>query len=213
MQLVLLPNSESVPVTTAYDSESVESSCNESGTTSGSNGRYYREEKQLTKQKNKPSKYRKQPVKNATGQVLQDKSVNLSNHSNWDSDWGGNLSMASMDFEKFASVVDEQVSALRDFIGVGRTKIAPRPKNISVPTSPTASVDIEDVAIEVEYVADSMDGVEATDLGFCANPVHDLVRKTLDFSKGSKETLQVPSGPSRERKPSVSKHSKRHAYV
>ena len=214
--------STSVPAT-AYDSDSAGSSCNESGTTSGSNS-VYRQDKRIVQAAAKDlSKRRKHPLKDPPGQLSKDKSVNLSSHSNWDSDWGGNASMVSMDFDKFVSVVDEQVAAFRDFVGV-LTKAKGKSK-FRKPAAANVPADVEDVAIEVEYVEDSFDDDDPkVDLGVCTAPMDDMVRNSLQFSDASKTKTcggfqlscndMLPTGePSWERKPCVRKQSKSNAYV
>jgi hypothetical protein len=88
-----------------------------------------------------------------------------------------------------------------------------------------APAEVEDVAIEVEYVEDSFDDDDpGGDLGFCTAPIEDVVRGSLDFSKNSKAGLSrkltepcsgmLPTGePSYERKPTDRKHSHRNGYV
>ena len=220
------PTSE--PAIMAYDSDSVESSCNESGNTSGSNSGYRQEERRKSQESRASSKLRKNSLKDPPGQVSNDKSVNLSSHSNWDSDWGGNVSMVSMDFDKFVAVVDEQVAAFRDFVGGGIQRHITQKKGKSNSRKPFATnvpTEVEDVAIEVEYVEDSFDDDDPNaDLGLCTAPVDDIVRKSLNFSDGSKAKTcgafqmscneMLPTGePSCERKPNTRNQNKRNVYV
>ena len=169
------------------------------------------------------SRRRKHGLKDPPGQCSKNKSLNHSSHSNWDSDWGGNGSMVAMDFDKFVTVVDEQVAAFRDFVeGITQVKGKQKPRK---PPSANAPLDIEDVAIEVEYVEDSFDEDDPkADLGLCAAPVDKMVRESLDFSDGSKEKAwgdfqlscndMLPTGePSCEQKPYARKQNKRNSYV
>ena len=213
----------SAPVAAAYDSGSVDSSCHESGTTSGSNSGYGQEGRRIMQEKKNISRRRKHGLKDPPGQCSKNKSLNHSSHSNWDSDWGGNGSMVAMDFDKFVSVVDEQVAAFRDFVeGITQVKGKQKPRQ---PPNANAPLDIEDVAIEVEYVEDSFDEDDPkADLGLCAAPVDKMVRESLDFSDGSKEKAwgdfqlscndMLPTGePSCEQKPYARKQNKRNSYV
>jgi hypothetical protein len=220
--------SQSAPEEVVYDSETVDSSFNETETT-GSNSGYFGLDRQfVVEEKKEAPERRKAPVKDPPGQMSDEKSVNLSSQSAWDSDWGGSISMVSLDFNKLASAVDEQVAAFRDFVGVTSKKPPKSSKvksHLKPPSTSKAPPEVEDVAIEVEYVEDSFDDENPrVGLGFCTAPIDYVVRGSLDFSFDSKASISrkftepcsgmLPTGePSYERKPTGRKHSHRNGYV
>jgi hypothetical protein len=162
----------------------------------------------------------------ATAEVMEEKSVNMSSNSAWDSDWVADVSMVSFDFNKIASAVDEQVAALRDFVGGQKRKTSK--SNLTLPIPKADPMDVEDVAIEVEYVEDSDDDVEEdedyeddpeADLRMCAAPLGDVMKSSLQCTETKRAfpsscSEMLPAGqPSFEQKPTSRKSSGRTGYV
>lgn len=203
--------SVSAPGTTSDGSESIGSSCvqsMETATTASECNARESSKVRLLKSNSEPD-------------LLEEKSINVSGHSAWDSDWVNDVSMMAFDFNKIATVVDEKVAALRDFVGVSSTtKKQPRPnldRNLT---------DVEDVAIEVEYVEDSYenDDVEDDDpdedLGACTSPLDNVVKRSMQCSADAKAGLfpecseMLPAGePSFEQTPASRRNSRRTGYV
>ena len=121
----------------------------------------------------------------------------------WDS---ANLDVSNLvplDFKKIASAVDDQVSALRDLVG---QQMTPRGTQRSANSMQTAeSLEVEDVAIEVEYVEDTSSEHEAaSDHGVYASPE----KAAQEPIEPKADSDMLPGEPSFERQP-----PNRKAYV
>lgn len=142
----------------------------------------------------------------------EDRSVNTraSNQSAWDPT---NLDMSSLvssiDFKKIATAVDEQVSALRDLVG---QQVTPRGTQQSNGARLSAeSLEVEDVAIEVEYLPEytedgTLEAEAGSDLGVRVSPKNEKDQQSQE-NNAQTESNMLPGEPSFEQQP------QRRAYV
>jgi hypothetical protein len=220
--------SVSAPGMTTDGSESVGSSCclqSMESVTSGSDSRYYTSDKHTSDDQRATTKRRQLRANQVKGSPAQlsEKSVNMSSQSVWDLD--GN--MVSFDFKKLASAVDERVAALRDFVGGGSQTKAQKQSQppLKLPKPANLPMDVEDVAIEVEYVEDSSDEDDPeADLGMCTAPLDNVIHSSLQCSAETRNAMSIdftracsdmlPAGePSFEQTPASRKHGRRNGYV
>lgn len=126
-----------------------------------------------SKQTTSTPKPRRGRPKASDGSVAS--SVNTANLSAWDASRVSDIaSLMSFDLKKFANAVDERVSVLRDFVG------GPTMDGDSSQLPPELDMEMEDVAIEVEYVEEDGDDLSnsPSELGVLSSQSGDqLVKK------------------------------------
>ena len=124
------------------------------------------------------------------------------------------IDLNTFDFGKLASVVDEQFSALRDFVGVNsaeeQEKTKKRPLKLPKRTG-LDPFDVEDVAIEVEYVDDgSAEGGGDHDESFEDPFGKDFKKKAMHCAE---ETAPAGEPSSERRRGSKHDSARRRQYV